>query len=454
MVDSDKPDTPKTVPPSGEPRRRREPPTIDLSASASSTRDRPGEATPPDAAGSEAPGGPEAAESTSASAAQDTPQPAIPDTSPDKGAATTSRRSSGIVPALTGAAAAVVVLGGAWLIGWPPAPAPQPQQPVIDTGAVDGLASRLAALEVDVRTVRTATAAAAPAPVLPDDLAARIGAIEQAQTTLRETIETQRGQIEQQATTLATELEKLRGEISSRPSGAGDNTLSSDALKTFETRLASTEQAIRDVVTKSDAQAAQARQTAADIAALNTSLAKQNGSDNAAMRRATLAGLLMSALQQHQPYATLLDAAKEAAPDAAALAPLERFAQTGLPDDHALSAELKALIPALTPAQPAQTAATETGLLARLQASAAKLVHIRRDGPVEGTTSAAVVSRITAAAKQHDITAARRELLTLPAGQRSAADGWLAKLDARDAALKTARDYADQATSAMLKPAR
>ena len=82
----------------------------------------------------------------------------------------------------------------------------------------------------------------------------------------------------------------------------------------------------------------------------------------------------------------------------------------------------------------------------------AKLVRIERTDAV-GNASGNVVARVTAAALRNDYKEARRELETLPAADRAAAQGWLEKADARDAALAVSRQFAAEAMTALAKPA-
>jgi len=60
-----------------------------------------------------------------------------------------------------------------------------------------------------------------------------------------------------------------------------------------------------------------------------------------------------------------------------------------------------------------------------------------------------VVSRVTAAALRNDFAEARRELKTLQPSDRAAAQAWLDKADARDAALAASRKFASDATTAL-----
>jgi hypothetical protein len=65
-----------------------------------------------------------------------------------------------------------------------------------------------------------------------------------------------------------------------------------------------------------------------------------------------------------------------------------------------------------------------------------------------------VVARATAAALRNDVNEARRELMTLAPADRAAAQAWIDKADARDAALAASRQFAADAMTALAKPAQ
>ena len=114
---------------------------------------------------------------------------------------------------------------------------------------------------------------------------------------------------------------------------------------------------------------------------------------------------------------------------------------------------LLALVPKLLPAAQQSNVTTGTGIVERLQAGAARLVKIERTDTV-GNDRGAVVARITAAALRNDFNEARRELKTLEPADRAAAQSWLEKADARDAALAASRQFAADAMAALAKPAQ
>jgi hypothetical protein len=164
-----------------------------------------------------------------------------------------------------------------------------------------------------------------------------------------------------------------------------------------------------------------------------------------------VASLLELYVRVGDPFSSTYAAAKALAPDAATLKPLEGFAAGGVPTVQVLDRELLALVPKLSPPA-AENDAAGAGIVDRLQAGAAKLVRIERTDSA-GTDRGAIVARVTAAALRNDLNEARRELNTLPAADRAAAQSWIEKADARDAALATSRQFAADAMAALAKPA-
>jgi len=124
-----------------------------------------------------------------------------------------------------------------------------------------------------------------------------------------------------------------------------------------------------------------------------------------------------------------------------------------VPSTAKLAGELLTLVPKLSPAPPPDTATSGSGIVERLQASAAKLVKIERID-TSGTDRGAVVARTTAAALRNDSNEARRELKTLAPADRAAVQTWLDKADARDAALAASRQFATDAMAVLAKPAQ
>lgn len=402
---NDTPDPTADAASAPETRRKREPATIELAASDVTDApladdDRPSEPPPPESPPPESP--PRASE-----------------------AAPSRPRGGLLAAALTGAVAALAVVAAGWLAGWPPT-APEPARPVAtDTSVTDALASRLSTLEADFRT-----AAALPQTGGLDAaaLTQRIEALERAQGGLREALTAATSGTAQ----LTASLDTLTSEVAALKAQPHEVLAATPDLSALEARLAAI-----DTV---------ARRAAATAAASAT----RPASDDMALRRAVTAAQLDAAVRRGTPYAALLAAAKSLESGASTLAPLDAFADSGLPSARALGDDLLAILPGLAP--PPERPGAAAGLLNRLQASATRLIRIRRDGPIEGDSRPAILARTNAAAKSGDLAAARRELMTLPAAERTPAAAWLARADARDAALAAARSFAATTAAALAKP--
>ena len=159
----------------------------------------------------------------------------------------------------------------------------------------------------------------------------------------------------------------------------------------------------------SAAEAAQKSQTAspearADLDALTTriaaleqsardsqaELARRLSADDAKGRFAIAAIALRDAVDSGLPFTAELAAAKSLSGDAAAFAPLEPLAATGVPSATALGRELAGLMPAIWKIA-RKDEVQEGTFLQRLQANASKIIRIRPAGDVVGDdpTSAA-----------------------------------------------------------------
>jgi hypothetical protein len=306
--------------------------------------------------------------------------------------------SAALIAAVTGAGAAALVIASAWFAGWPavgPTAAPQP-----DAAVIDGLAARIAGIESKTDTPLTSASDSAAA--------ARIEALEKSVVSLRSELSAARAQ--------STNLEAAVNDFKSAPRDPAPP----PDLSAIDERLSRIEQATR---------------------------AETKPADDAPLRRVVVAALLDISVRQGEPYTAALAAAKSLSADADALKPLDGFAATGVPSAASLSRELLTLVPKLSP--PArQNTASGSGIIDRLQAGAARLVRIERTDGV-GNDRGAVEARITAAALRNDSNEARRELNTLAPADRAAAQSWIDKSDARDAALAASRQFASDAMAAL-----
>jgi hypothetical protein len=320
--------------------------------------------------------------------------------------------SAWVIAVVSGAVAAVLVIGVGWMLGWPAVPA-TPAATETNAAVIGDLGARVAAVES--KTNKPATSAPDPAS------AARIEALEKSIASLRGDVAGARAQ-----------SEKLAAALNDVGAAPRDSSVPLD-LADINARIAGLERATRE-------QSAEAVQQNAKPA------------DDVPLRRVVASTLLDVLVRIGEPYPAALAATKSLAPGPDALKPLDGFAAKGVPSPAGLSRELLTLVPKLSPPPAPENATTGSGLVERLQAGAAKLVRIERTDTV-GNGRGAVVARATAAALRNEFNEARRELNTLAPADRAAAQAWLDKCDARDAALAASRQFAAEAMAALAKPA-
>jgi hypothetical protein len=307
----------------------------------------------------------------------------------------------------------MLVVGIAWLMGWPGEPASTLPTPQSDASAIAALASRVD--DLDARSGKPANPATDPA------ILARLDTLDKSLASIRAEIGSVRAQ-----------TEKVAGDLNAVKSSPRNGASSAD-LAAINDRLGALERANR-------AESAEIAQAASKPA------------DDTALRRVVAASMLDISVRQGEPFAAELVAAKALSPNPDQLKPLEGFAGTGVPNPSSLCRELLTLVPKLSP--PAQEKATTgTGIMDRLQAGAAKLVRIERTDAT-GNDRSAIVARITAAALRNDLNEARREVNSLAPADRAAAQAWLDKANERDAALASAHQFAGEAMAALAKQAQ
>lgn len=381
---------------------KRPPPTIELTASDVS------ESTPASDASSDA---------------NEADKPAVENPEPPLEPKAPSRIAPVIVSALTGAAAAALVLGVAKQTGWLEIPPPKPPVDLVSRSDVDALGTRLAKVESDV-----AKPVPAPKPVTDPALVTRLDAVEKSLASLRGDVAAARGQGEKIAATL-NELKSAPPQAAmSAPAASGD----SSAL---EERLGKIERAT----------------AALTAAAAAPPPPPPPPAEDPRLRRLDVLINLDKAVRRGSPYVAELAAARTVAGDSDALKALDPFAHTGIPNTDALSKELLALLPQVTPKPAPQPA--PSGIVERLQQSFAKLVRVQRTDALAGGATG-VIARATAAAQRNDLNEAKRELLLLPAPDLVLVRPWIAKVDGRDRALVASEQYTMDTLTAISKSAR
>lgn len=319
--------------------------------------------------------------------------------------------SSTILSAVSGACAAALVIGMAWLLGWSGEVA-SPAASARNLATIDDLVARIARIESKTNKLTTY--------ILDPAAAARVEALEGS-------------------------LAGLRGELSGLRSRSDKFATTVDDIKSAPREPAP----VPDFTAINERIAAVERATHAQGAGIAQEGVKPV--DDVTLRRIVVAALLDILVRTGDPYAAALSAAKSLAPNPDLLKPLDDFAALGMPGTAGLSRELLTLVPKLSPPSP-ENSTTGTSLVDRLQTGAAKLVRIERTA-TNGSDRGNVVARITAAALRNDFNEARRELLTLTPADRAAAQTWIEKADARDAVLAVSRQFVAEAMATLSKPA-
>lgn len=404
-----------------------------------------------------APSEPEDAAPAAAKAAAE--KAAVEKSAADKAAEPAAPRgSSPILPLLSGAVGAALVLGGAWFAVGQNLPL-TPQSG--DSAALESLTARLASVEAKANAAASAPAvasAAAPAVAEPDPaLIKRIDTLEKSLTALHDELAATKDKTVQ----LSAALGNLKPAAASDATPAEPSTAEAAAPATPSVPAATAAELaeLGERLTKLQAAVAALPPPPApvDLAPVNERLSKLEVAvdkpppvlDDSGLRRVVAAALLESAVQHGEAYAGLLGTAKSLAPDPAALQPLEPFAANGVPSAKDLCRELIALLPKLIPGyDPLDSTAS---ILDRLQAGADRLVRIQRPGAPGTKDRSAVLARMITAAQRNDLAEAKRELSALEPSERAPAQEWLNRANARDAALSASRQFAAAAMAALSK---
>jgi hypothetical protein len=297
-----------------------------------------------------------------------------------------------------------------------------------DTKAVDDLAGRLARLETVVATPRP--------PIADPALANRIATLEGDLKALGERV----GVLGRRN----DEIASIAGEARSR---ADQATAGVAELKKAQTPAA-------PQVERKEVDALHTRIAALERAlkAMEAQLAGRTGGDGAdrSLRLVVIASTLNAAVERGAPFAAELAAAKAAAPDPKVLAALEPFASSGVPSAAVLTRELTALMPAV--AKAVGTSSHGGGIMDRLRASAEKVVTIRPIDETPGDDPAAIVRRIEIRAEQGNLNGAMAEIAKLPEAARVLTKEWVARAQARSAAVDASKRFAADALASIGKP--
>ena len=231
-----------------------------------------------------------------------------------------SKVSTILLPAITGAVAAVLVAGAAFN-GMIPGlmPPSAVTAPLNDSAALNALATRVASIES--RPASASLPAAAPvATATPDPaLAVRVESLEKAIASLRDDLTAARGQSEQLASAVGALKLATAETVSAAP--AAPLTDRGPDLAAINGRLDQLERAA-NAAKETAEKTVERTPEPAPVAA---------PADDVPLRRVVAATLLDLAVRNGEPYAAILESAKPLAADAAALTSLDAFAASGVP---------------------------------------------------------------------------------------------------------------------------
>ncbi|MFL6974567.1 MAG: COG4223 family protein [Xanthobacteraceae bacterium] len=338
-----------------------------------------------------------------------------------------------------------------------------------DAAAAPELAARVAAAEQAVRRLDELTARLAdqapprddtrrPEPEQFDALSARLDKLEQAAAAPRPEgadagLSERLAAAEAAAKTVSERVaaaEAATAALAQRLSAAGSTeAAANDRLAAAVTAVRSLTERVADLGLRVEEATRLARAAERQGALASEQAANRLVESDRSVRLAFVAAALRDAVARGEPFAAELAAAKPLARDPAELAPLEPFAATGVPSAAALARDLSALVPTLL--KRTQPPAREGGVLEALQASAERLVRIRRIDEPPGDDAGAIVARIEAQAARGDVDAAAAELAKLPPDLRAPADPWVKQAQARRAAHDAANRLAHDAAAALGK---
>ena len=335
----------------------------------------------------------------------------------------TSGSFSRYIAGAAGAVTMTVILFGLWLTGFLPVPyeaAPgSTQQLAADSKAIDAFSQRVSKIEETISKMQASGERLTAAENTLKSLDIALSAL----NNRSDAAVANAAQGRARADEAMMAVNDLRASIDATKSSSGG--ISATDFDTLQQRIAVLEQSAK---------------------AAREEIAKTSSGDSAA-RQALSAAALRDAVVSGAPFAAELAQAKSLGAIDKEISVLEPFAATGIPSPAALAQGLHNLLPAMVNLVGAQ--APQGGFLERLQANAGKLVRIR---PVDAPPSddpLAVLSRIENDVAKSDVAAALADLGKLPNPIRAPAQGWISKAQAREDALKAARQYAADAARAI-----
>jgi hypothetical protein len=348
------------------------------------------------------------------------------------GASRTDRTSAGgAVPYLIGAAVGAVVvaaiIAGVWIGGFVPVREAPREAAVTGTpvanaaGGTNDISSRLEKIQEALKTPRG-----------DDALVNRLAAAEAQTKALSDQLSALARRVDDVAATSQTALADAKA--AAFAADGAKNTAQAAAqhadLDALAQRIAALENAIKS---------------------LGSELTQRTSrADDRATRVTVAAEALRATVERGAPYQAELAAVKSLGVEDAALAPLVPFATEGVPSAAALAREFATLMPSLS--QVSETSSPNSSFLGGLEAYARNFVRITPvDAPLPRDESS-VIARINNDVARGDFANALAAIASLPERARSAAQSWVKKVEAREAALAASRRIAADALAALGRP--
>jgi hypothetical protein len=345
------------------------------------------------------------------------------------GGKSNGRLAAHAVSAVAGAIAAAVVVTGLWLTGLPP-----PRQAAVPLAATALPSATEAELSARLDKIEKTSPAPPPDPAL----GSRLAAVEAATKALGDSLGAANRQLDNNAKTAQNATQQAAAAAAAADaakSAAQANAQRADTdrsdIEALATRIAAIEPAVKAL---SDVDARRA-----------------SGADDNAARLAVAAIALRATAERGVSYQAELAAVQALGVDRAATAPLDVFAETGIPSSAVLAHELAALTPDLE--QRSDAARGDASFFRRLQSNAEKLVRVTPVDAPPGNDPSSVMVRINVDAARGDIAASLADIGALPAPAQQLAAAWVKKAEAREAALAASQRVAAAALAALAKPA-
>ena len=221
----------------------------------------------------------------------------------------------------------------------------------------------------------------------------------------------QRAALLAQAETLATRIGAMETTIEGLPSSYADGAEINQSLSALRSRLDNLSGSLE---AQSETLAGMAQKVA--------------GGADKKVARALSAAALKADIDQGVPFASSLSTAKSVADDPSVLAPLDAYAQTGIPTVPQLATGFAGTLDAIIATEPK---AQDDGTFSRLLAGAKSLVKVKQIGAATGNSVSARASRISASLQSGDLAAADAEWQSLPQAAKDASKKWHEGLAAR-----------------------